>query len=181
CLVTATGGALTVPTFTNRRTLDGEGFWGGWREAVVTDVMPRSYSSVETVEEEERVWTKSVVSDIPQTRDVVGENSASVKTPARTVAGVVPKETGGRGAVGERGAMTTTAMSGSETDVKVEGGGAGELGEGDTDTLIVTETVSHEITETAIVAETVVVTELTVVADADSRVDGRKGVVKEDL
>ncbi|OBT51025.1 hypothetical protein VE04_08959, partial [Pseudogymnoascus sp. 24MN13] len=41
CLVTASGGALTVPTFTNRRTLVGEGFWGGWREAVVTDVMPR--------------------------------------------------------------------------------------------------------------------------------------------
>ncbi|KFY44863.1 hypothetical protein V494_01277 [Pseudogymnoascus sp. VKM F-4513 (FW-928)] len=150
--------------------------------------MPRSYASVETVEEgEERVWTKSVLSDIPQTRDVVGGNSEMVKTPARTVAGAVPKETGGGGAVGGRGAMTTTAMPGSETDVKVEVGGAGGLGEGDTDTLTVTETVSHEITETkmltetAIVAETVVVTELTVVADADTGVDGRKGVVKEDL
>ncbi|OBT74399.1 hypothetical protein VF21_06813 [Pseudogymnoascus sp. 05NY08] len=199
CLVTATGGALTVPTFTNRRTLVGEGFWGGWREAVVTDVMPRSYGMGGREEGdggEERVWRRSVVSEIPQTRDVVGEKSDVGRTPARTVGGVVPKETGGSGGAGGGGMMTTTVMPGSDTasgsatpdtDVEVGDEASAGRGEADSDTLTTTKTELQEITETKILTETVVVTEtlttieLAVVTDTGVRSDERRGVLREDL
>jgi hypothetical protein len=185
----------------------GEGFWGGWREAVVTDVMPRSYAMVESVEGggkgggggnggEERVWTKSVVSEIPQTQDVVMEQE-TVKTPARTVGGIVPKETGGGSGVGVRGMMITTAMPGLEitsgsatpdTDAEVADEAAVGHEEAETtDTLTTTKTEYQEITETKILTERVVVTktlittELAVVTGTGVRSDERRGVVREDL
>ncbi|KFZ04374.1 hypothetical protein V502_10198, partial [Pseudogymnoascus sp. VKM F-4520 (FW-2644)] len=184
CLVTATGGALTVPIFTNRRTLDGEGFWGGWREAVVTDVMPRSYATVSPMEggdgkggKEERVWTKSVVSEIPQTLDAGRENSATVKTPARTVGGVVPKQTGGGGGARGGATMTTTAMPGAETaasvdeDADVVLDGVEADGGADDNALTTTKIETHDVpetkilTETAVVTETLIITELAVVVE----------------
>lgn len=202
CLVTATGGALTVPIFTNRRTLAGDGFWGGWREAVVTDVMPRSYAPVGSEgggggkgeEGEERVWTKSVVSEIPQTQDVMGENQGTVKTPARTVGGAVPKQTGGRGGARGGATMTTTAMPGVETDSASDVDVAAKQGEAEiepdeadadvrTTTKIETQDVTETkiITQTAVVTETLIITEVAVVGDTDVRGDGRRGVVREDL
>lgn len=189
-----------MPIFTNRRTLDGEGFWGGWREAVVTDVMPRSYAPVGGKGggggkggEEDRVWTKSVVSEIPQTQDVVGEDSATVKSPARTVGGVVPKETGAGGSALGGGMMTTTAMSGAETaasvdedtdvaldDAEVEAGA-------DDDALTTTNIETHDVTETkiltetAVVTETLIITELAVVTGTDVPGDGKTKSVKDDL
>lgn len=183
-----------MPMFTNRRTLAGEGFWGGWREAVVTDVMPRSYATVSPVEsgEEERVWTKSIVSDIPQTQDVVEQ--ATVKTPAKTVGGVVPKQTGAAGGVEGGGMMTTTAMPGTGTTTSAgadatAGPGEAELepNEADADvhttTKIETQDVTETtiLTETAVITETIVVTELAIGSDADV-IDGeRRRFVKEDL
>ncbi|KFY82300.1 hypothetical protein V500_10644 [Pseudogymnoascus sp. VKM F-4518 (FW-2643)] len=208
CLVTATGSALTVPIFTNRRTLEGEGFWGGWREAVVTDVMPRSYASVSPMEGgdgkgggEERVWTKSVVSEIPQTQDAVGENQTTVKTPARTVGGVVPKETGGGGGVRGGATMITTSMPGSETssasttpdtNTEAEVGSEAQAGmesEGAEfeSTLTTTIIETHDVTETkilteaAVVTETLIITELAVVAESDVPGDGKTKSVKDDL
>ena len=189
-----------MPIFTNRRTLEGEGFWGGWREAVVTDVMPRSYASVSPMEgwdgkggEEERVWTKSVVSEIPQTKDAGGEDSATVKTPARTVGGVVPKETGAGGSARGGGAMATTAMPGAETaasvdedaDVALDGAEAeaGADGNALTTTIIETHDVTEtkNLTETAVVTETLIITELAVVTGTDVPCDGRRESVKDDL
>ncbi|OBT86796.1 hypothetical protein VE02_04241 [Pseudogymnoascus sp. 03VT05] len=194
CLVTATGGALTVPTFTNRMTLVGEGFWGGWRDAVVTDVMPRSYGTGAGGEGGERVWRKSVVIEIPQTRDVVGEKSDVGRTPARTVGGVVPKETGVGAVRGGGMTMSTTTMPGSETATSAPVAAAvadnanAEVGDGDeslgadADTHTTTKIEIQEMTETKIIAETTVVTEtLTVTELAISTHTERRGITREDL
>lgn len=176
CLVTATGGALTVPMFTNRRTLEGDGFWGGWREAVVTDVMPRSYASVGVKEGsgkgkgEEKVWKKSAACEIPQTQDAVGENSGTAMTPARTVGGIVPKETGGGGSFQGVETMSTTAMPGSNTespDMDAEIGDEDPTGREETDahTLTITKTECEEVTETVVVTETLFISELAIASN----------------
>lgn len=189
-----------MPVFTNRRTLAGEGFWGGWREAVVTDVMPRSYASALGSEEgeggggdgeegENRVWRKSVVSEIPQTRDVVVDEQVVMKIPAKELGAGMPKETGSGGGGGGGGTMTTTAMPGSETAEFVDGALYGaEVEPGtDEDALTTTKIEVQEvtettlITETAVVTETLIVTELAVIADTDAPVGGRRAVVREDL
>ncbi|OBT69268.1 hypothetical protein VE03_02024 [Pseudogymnoascus sp. 23342-1-I1] len=164
CLVTATGGALTVPTFTNRKTLVGEGFWGGWREVAFRDVMPMSYAPVLSGgggggggggkgegEGGGRVWRRAVVSEIPQTRDdglVRGE--MTVKTPAKTVGAIMPRETGSGGDGGGEWMMTVTAMPGASVggDAQVVLGGVeAEIGAGE-EVHTITKTVVEEVIET---------------------------------
>lgn len=194
-----------MPVFTNRRTLAGEGFWGGWREAVVTDVMPRSYAPASPSEGDGgsgggggekggdvRVWRKSVVSEVPQTRVVVGDEQVVVKIPAMVLGAGVPKETGSGEGGGGGGTMITTAMPGSETAASVGGDIDGALdgaeAGADEDALTTTRIEVQEVTETehitelAVVTETLAVTpEVAVVAETDVPIGERRAVVREDL
>lgn len=139
--------------------------------------------------EDGRVWRKSVVSEIPQTRDVVVDEQVVMKIPAKTLGVGMPKETGNRGAGGGGGTMTTTAMPGSESADSVDGsldGAEAEPGT-DEDALTTTRIEVQEvtdttlITETAVVTETLIVTELAVIADRDVPIGERREVVREDL
>lgn len=185
CLVTATGGALTVPMFTNRRTLAGDGFWDGWREAVVTDEMPRSYvddkkevkSAIGKGGEgggEERVFRKSTVSELVQTREGGRRGGAGkVGTQPRTAGVSVPRETGRSGnaaGMGTMVTMVTTAKPVVETDVPegaqvdIDSAGQRVVGEGGEEDDV--DWVDEVVVKTKVVVETIVVTELAIVTEA---------------
>jgi hypothetical protein len=100
CLVTAAGGALAVPTFTNRRTLSGEMFQDGFRAAIVTKVMPTRYGAGPGEETGERGARRSTVSPLVQTRDGgrreggTEMGGSGMVGGARTVKAPMPRMTG---------------------------------------------------------------------------------------